>query len=123
MRPWSLKFGFWAGARHRGCACLEAAEVTAQFALEQGEPRVWWHATWGLSFQRSQRGTALWRLRSWSRQRRLLTAPHGQGRGLPLGNALAFAGELDQEEFEGGDTRTVKNDSPSQRWIPLGCAS
>ena len=98
---------------HRGCACPEAAEVTAQFVLEQGEPCVWWHVIVVTLFSAVAKGTALWRLRSWSRQRRLLTAPHGQGRGLPLGNALAFAGELDQEEFEGTDTGTVKNDSPS----------
>ena len=67
----------------------------------------------GDSLVSGRKGTALWRLRSWSRQRRLLAAPHGQGRGVPLGNALAFAEELDQEGFEGGDTGTVKNDSPS----------
>ena len=40
----ALQLGFWAG-RPLGdrCACSET-EVSAQFTLEQDEPRVWWYA-------------------------------------------------------------------------------
>ena len=44
---------------HRGCACPEAAEVTAQFVLEQGEPCVWWHVIVVTLFSAVAKGTAL----------------------------------------------------------------